>query len=150
MEAVGRAMSRNEQIDKPNSEVAGEKPKGKPLEAEIVRNREHLQPKVDGLHESVQGEEQELTSDFYSVNESRLGYKGRLSLAIRKALSGLEFEASRQTGLSVERLRAEFESVRKGRAAQFEELRVRPEYVISDYRVFLILFISVIRRRRVG
>jgi hypothetical protein len=85
-----------------------------------------------------------LANDFFSMNETRLGYKSRLTLAIRTALAGLEREASKLAGRPVEALRTEFLSIESRR----QELRFVSEYRSTDYRVFLVLLITAFRTRK--
>jgi hypothetical protein len=146
MEAVSRAMSIKEKIGESSLDESKEKPKIQDTIEQSVENSNSTNS-VETVSETPLDATKDVISDFFSVNESRLGYKGRLTLAIRKALAGLEHEASRQSGFSIEKLRGEFLSAEGARRYRFEQLRVRSEYVFSDYRVFLIFFLSLMRRR---
>jgi hypothetical protein len=147
MEAASRAMSSKEKIGESSLDKAKEKPKTPSTIEQATENSESTNAAETVAETPLEQTKDVISSDFFSVNESRLGYKGRLTLAIRKALAGLENEASRKSGLSIEKLRGEFLSAQGGRRYRFEELRVRSEFVFSDYRVFLIFFVSLMRRR---
>jgi hypothetical protein len=86
-------------------------------------------------------------SDFFDVNADRLGYKSRLNLVLRSALKRLESQVSRDAGLPVDQLRKSFTIRRVPLIANERDWPIAREYVLEDYRTFLILLIMLAQRR---
>jgi len=100
--------------------------------------------------ERVKEEQNEGMPDFFASNQNRLGFKGKLTLAIRRALSMLEREVQKESGSGTEAIRREFIALTARSITVQTHLPIPADIIMRDYRTYMIVRLAYVRRKRQG